>query len=256
MSGFSAEWLSLREPADIAARSAGLSKFVARSGRLLDLGGGTGANIRYLSQHLPLPQFWTIVDNDAALLMKAPPSVTAHCADLNAAVEDGGLFAECALVTASALLDLVSERWLDRLVVRCKASRSAVLFALNYDGRLVCSPEDQDDELIRGLVNEHQKRDKGFGPALGPDAATRVVALLERAGYDVRQERSDWRLSDESAELQRELIAGWAHAASEISIDRSADIRAWKARRLTHVDAGRSRLVVGHVDVAARVDVA
>src|SRR6185436_182024 len=191
MSGFSAAWLALREPADTAARSSALASFVAGRppmGRLLDLGGGTGANVRYLSSRLPTPQFWTIVDNDAALLARAPVHATRRHADLNAAVADEELFAGSSIVTASALLDLVSERWLATLVDRCRAAGAGVLFALSYDGRIACSPEEPEDDEIRRMVNEHQKRDKGFGPALGPDAAARAAQLLSTAGYTTKQE--------------------------------------------------------------------
>lgn len=252
MSGFAASWLALREPADAAARSERVVSFVGRpfQGRLLDLGGGTGSNIRYLSSRLPSPQHWTLVDNDPLLLDRAPAGVATRRLDLNAAVEDADLFRDCGLVTASALLDLVSEAWLTSLILRCHAADAAVLFALSYDGRISCTPAEPDDEDIRQRVNAHQKTDKGFGPALGPDAAARAAALLSAAGYQVTQERSDWNLGPGDHELQRELIEGWAVAASDLAPERKAPIADWRARRIAHVDAGRSRILVGHVDVA------
>jgi hypothetical protein len=263
VSGFSAEWLALRERADAAARSESLISFVGRgrgperaAPQILDLGGGTGSNIRYLSSRLPSPQHWTLVDDDPALLAHVPPGVTARRADLNAAVQDADLFRGCSLVTASALLDLVSDAWLAQLIRQCRAAGAAVLFALTYDGRISCTPSDPEDAEVRRLVNEHQKTDKGFGPALGPDAAGRAVALLSAAGYEMKQEQSDWKLERGAVDLQRELIAGWAAAATEIAPDRQAVIAGWRARRLTHVDAGRSHLLVGHIDVAARIDIA
>jgi len=259
MSGFSAEWLALREPADTAARSRALVAFVVSGperavphwhGRLIDLGGGTGANIRYLASRLPSPQDWLLVDNDSALLARAPAGVATRCADLNAVVDDGELFRGAVLVTASALLDLVSEAWLAKLIARCRAADAAVLFALNYDGRIVCTPPEPEDDEVRQLVNRHQNTDKGFGPALGPDAAARAAALLSAAGYKVKQEQSDWTLEPDTRELQRELVAGWAVAASGIAPEGRAAISGWRSRRLAHVDAGRSRVVVGHVDLA------
>lgn len=266
MSGFSAEWLALREPADMAARSESALAFVLGragperagsravgrlfQGRLLDLGGGTGANIRYLSPRLPPSQRWTIVDDDAALLGYAPASVTRHQADLNQAVDDEDLFRDCALVTASALLDLVSDSWLIRLIERCRQAGAAVLFALTYDGRTVCTPAEPEDDEVARLVNEHQRRDKGLGAALGPAAAARAVELLTAAGYEVKREQSDWHLGRADAELQRQLINGWTQAASEMRTEHAAAFTVWRARRLAHVDAARSRIMVGHVDVA------
>src|SRR5258706_13115567 len=214
MSGFSAEWLALRESADVAARPADLAAFVSRrfDGRLLDLGGGTGSNIRYLASRLPSPQHWTLVDADPALLAHVPAFVTRHRADLTAVVDDGELFDGCSFVTASALLDLVSDAWLAKLMLRCREAGADVLFALSYDGRLVCSPEDPEDEDIRRLVNEHQTTDKGFGPALRPAAHARTAALLSATGYVVKQETSDWKLLPSARELQGGLVNGWAAA--------------------------------------------
>lgn len=254
MSGFSAEWLALREPADVAARSAPVLAFVGRpfQGRLLDLGGGTGANIRYLSSRLPAPQHWTIVDDDDDLLAHAPVEVVRRRGDLNDALEDDELFRGCELVTASALLDLVSERWLSRLVDKCRQAGASVLFALTYDGRASCAPAELEDDEVTWLVNEHQRGDKGFGAALGPAASSRAVELLTAAGYEVKQDQSDWHLGPADADLQRRLIDGWAQAASVIKSVRAAAFADWRTRRLAHVDAGRSRIVVGHVDVAGR----
>jgi hypothetical protein len=250
VSGFSAEWLALREPADAAARSRRLVSFVESRGRLLDLGGGTGANVRYLSPHLPSPQHWTLVDSDPRLLTRAPNGVEVVCADLNDVVDDGDAFRGCTLVTASALLDLVSDDWLRSLVERCRAAHAAVLFALNYDGRIECTPAEPEDDIVRRLVNEHQKTDKGFGPALGPDAGKRAIELLSAAQYEIRHERSDWVLAAESLELQRQLIDGWVVAAAAMAPDRGREFAEWRRRRFEHLVSGRSRIVVGHVDVA------
>jgi hypothetical protein len=251
VSGFSAEWLALREPADAAARSSRLVSFVVAQGRLLDLGGGTGANIRYLSPHLPVPQQWTLIDSDRALLARVQEGVNTVQADLNDVVDDGEMFQDCALVTAAALLDLVSDDWLQRLVERCRAAEAAVLFALNYDGRIECAPADPEDDEVRRLVNEHQRTDKGFGPALGPDAGKRAIELLHASRYDVRYERSDWVLGAEFGELQRQLIDGWVSAAADMAPDRRRQVEDWRRRRLEHLDGGRSRILVGHLDVAA-----
>ncbi len=83
MSGFSADWLALREPADAAARSVRLSYVLSHavlhhaSLRILDLGGGTGSNIRFLAPLLAKPQHWTLVDHDEALLAQVPARMAA-----------------------------------------------------------------------------------------------------------------------------------------------------------------------------------
>jgi hypothetical protein len=258
-------WLALREPADAAARSVALTQAIAarlphdRPVRILDLGSGTGANVRYLSSRLPVPQHWLAVDRDASLLSEAPgPSVTCHietsCRNLGALDDpaDAVLFAGRHLVTASALLDLVSDQWLRALAGRCRTSGAAALFALNYNGHSQCTPAEAEDDAICDLMNRHQRTsDKGFGRAAGPDAVDCAERWFAAAGYQVRRERSDWVLAPEQDQLQRQLIEGWAHAAEEIAPEQTPMIRDWLVRRLAHVEAGRSHVIVGHEDLAA-----
>jgi hypothetical protein len=258
-------WLALREPADIASRSAALTQAIvarlphARPLRILDLGSGTGSNVRYLSSRLPAPQDWLIVDRDPGLLAEVTGrSVACHietlCRNLGAPDDsaDPPLFAGRHLVTASALLDLVSDQWLRALADRCRSTGAAALFTLNYNGRSQCAPGEAEDDAIRDLMNRHQRTsDKGFGPAAGPEAVDCAERWFVAAGYQVRREASDWILAPEQSPLQRQLIEGWAQAAEEIAPEQTRMIRDWLARRLTHVEAGRSRVVVGHEDLAA-----
>ena len=255
-------WLALREPADRAARSTALTQAIAaalpadRPVRILDLGGGTGSNVRYLSPQLPVPQHWLVVDRDPELLAEVSgQSADCHidtlCRNLGA-LDDPALFSGRHLVTSSALLDLVSEEWLRALAERCLTSRAAAIFTLNYNGRSECIPVEAEDDAIRDLMNRHQRsNDKGFGRAAGPDAVDCAALSFGAAGYEVRREASDWILHPGQRELQRQLIEGWAHAAKEIAPEQTSMIHNWLARRLAHVEEGRSRVVVGHEDLAA-----
>ena len=83
----------------------------------------------------------------------------------------------------------------------------------------------------------------------GPDAVACAERAFAAAGYRVRREPSDWHIAPEARELQRLLIGGWADAARETTPWDSARIDDWLARRLAHVDAGRSRIVVSHEDL-------
>ncbi len=278
-------WLHLREPADVAARSETLTRLIAGAlpgdepVHVLDLGTGTGANLRYLTPRLPNRQRWLVVDRDAALLALMPAVTSSWGAarhydvrtsangcvirgerlecDVEARQLDLGtctdveLVAGRHLVTASALLDLVSERWLKALAAQCRAVGAAALFAITYNGSSSCSPAEPEDEMIRDRLNRHQKRDKGLGgPAAGPDAAECAARCFAEVGYTVRTEPSNWTLGSAEQELQRRLIEGWAEAAMETGADASTITR-WRDRRIGHLDAGRSRIVVGHLDVAA-----
>lgn len=259
MGEFSAEWLALREPVDHAARSAALTRWIVdtlpggRAVRILDLACGTGSNLRYCNEKWGRGSFsWMLVDDNPVLLSRVPGDPFVRTERRNLATLPVDLFEGQTLITASALLDLVSEPWLRALARECRFHHASVLFALTYDGRIACTPADPEDALVRELVNRHQHTDKGFGPALGPDAPSFAMECFAAAGYDVRHEPSDWVLQGDH-ELQHELIAGWAAAAAEIAPARTASLDAWRLRRLEHVAAGRSRILVGHQDFAAKL---
>jgi hypothetical protein len=288
MTNFTADWLSLREEADARARSSRLTALLARhigGGHELgavDLAAGTGANVRYLMERLPDRQDWLLIDHDAALLSDVPVQMrawgtargysveargeetvlqgghircrlTTRFLDLRSAVgeERGGLLLGRSLLTASALLDLVSEPWLRALARQCREEGAAVLIALTYDGRIECSPTDPDDHVIRDLVNEHQRTDKGFGPALGPTAPDVAERCFANLGYRVERDRTDWVLAPDTPELQSRLIEGWAGAAVAIDPVHRSLIEGWRRRRLDQVAARGSHLLVGHEDLAA-----
>ena len=61
------------------------------------------------------------------------------------------------LVTASALLDLVSEGWIRELAIQCRGVGAAMLFALTYDGRIQCEPEERDRKSTRLNSSHIQK---------------------------------------------------------------------------------------------------
>ena len=100
-------------------------------------------------------------------------------------------------------------------------------------------------------VCRHQRRDKGFGRALGPGAAKAAVARFERAGYRVIEGRSDWRLEPDDREMQTAVLDVWAGAASEEGALRLAEGVAWLTRRRDLVAAGRLALQLDHMDFLA-----
>jgi hypothetical protein len=262
VSGFSAEWLELRESYDLRARNKTVLDAVFAlladkpSVTIVDLACGTGSTFRALSPRINTRQNWRLVDNDLSLLARVPSStprlnVTAAPVDLNRDLE-AAFDVAADLVTTSALLDLVSGDWLNRLAVEAAARRLPVYAALSYDGRAELLPSDPLDSRIVDAVNRHQRTDKGFGPALGPSAARAAIAAFERVGYAVTHGLADWEFGPLDREIQTEILSGWAAAAREIGGVPPREIIDWLKRRRELVAAGRSSIRVGHVDLLAR----
>jgi hypothetical protein len=264
MSGFSADWLALREPFDAAARRPRVREEALASiagldpVAIVDLACGSGSGMRALAPHVPARQTWRLVDNDLSLLARAadsprPERVQATAVPVDLAHDlEAALDGAVDLVTTTALLDLVSEPWIERLAVECAARRLPLYATLSYNGHIAFTPEDPGDAAIVEAVNAHQRTDKGFGPALGPRAAAEAIARFAAVGYVTVHDTSDWTMGPQDREMQNALLAGWAGAARELDARPLDDIIAWLTRRREMVAAGRSSMAVGHIDLFAR----
>lgn len=273
---FSESWLTRREHADHSARAALptqaagawlAARCQAREARLVDLGSGSGANVRYLVPRLPGPQTWRLIDHDADLLGHAvgrcqplrdmdgtPIRLTTQQHDLNALAADWLTGAD--LVTASALCDLVSDTWVASLAAACARHRCAALIALSVDGDTrFCVDDtdvtDRDDAWLFTTLAAHQRRDKGFGPALGTAAPQALATAFADRGFRLVDAPSPWRLGPAQRPLALGLLDGWAGAAREQAPEERPRIDRWWRRRREALDQGRVDLYVGHRDIFA-----
>jgi SAM-dependent methyltransferase len=272
--GFSADWLDRREPADHRSRNRKLERALAkhfdgwRPITVVDLGCGTGSNLRATAPLLGPEQHWTLVDYEQSLLDAAAGRLSAWAdgadwkdgklvlfkgakrinvefrradiaRDLDAALEPNAN-----LVTASALFDLVSAEFIDRFAAAIAARKSAFYTVLTYDGDQRWTPEHEADAALVEAFHAHQKSDKGFGPAAGPDAPDVLSEALSSAGYAVSEGDSAWRLGAGDAALIAELATGFADAVRETGQIDAATIAQWRA-------VSRTGAVVGHADTLA-----
>jgi len=263
MTAFSADWLALREPYDLRARNpavlAALEATVASRPTLaiVDLACGAGATLRAIAPRLAPAQSWRLVDNDLRLLARASsePGAAKKVATVPMDIARAfgtALAGPVDLVTASALLDLVSGDWLADLAKEIVARSLLFYAALTYDGRVTFDPADPLDAAIVAAVNRHQRGDKGFGPALGPTAAFAAMARFEASDYAIVRGASDWTLGPRDGDIQGDLLAGWAAAARETGELAFPAIDEWLARRREHIAAGHSSIGVGHMDFFVR----
>ena len=262
MTGFQPDWLALREPYDHAARDdrfAGLLAewLGARSGtQVMDLGSGTGSNLRYLAPRLPQNLSWRLVDHDETLLTELAGGdgfdVRYHETVLHDLTDlDGLSFDGCDAVVASALMDLVSAQWFEALAARCAKADAAVLFVLNYSGRMAWSPELPDDHWIETQFNAHQRGPKMFGPGMGPDAPEVMSRILTAFDYDLSIAPTPWLFGPADREIQQELVRGIAQACHELAPTEAERTTNWSNERAQVISDGRSSLSVGHGDLFA-----
>lgn len=279
MSGFAPDWLALREGADGRARAPALLAKVAAhfAGRervtIADLGAGTGSTLRALAPHLPARQHWVLLDHDSALLEAAALRLTDwadsaapegealvlskagralrvefRLADLAGEIDIA--LPEADLVTASALFDLTSALWMGRLA---SALSGRVLYAaLTYDGRDAFTPPHAQDDAVITAFARHMQRDKGFGPATGPQAADILAGTLRNAGYAVELADSPWVLKADDAALARELLTGMARAVGETGAVPATALEDWRRYRLNAAGEAAGAVIVGHTDLFAR----
>ncbi|WP_244629679.1 class I SAM-dependent methyltransferase [Martelella limonii] len=258
---FDADWLSLREPADRAARHQGLMETCARhlapvaDPLIIDIGCGTGSTLRSLSNVMPGDARWLLVDNDPRLLDRAAElsgdKARADYQQLDLNALDRLPLESAAMVTASALFDLCSEAFTSAFSDVLSRHRIGLYAALNYNGRIGWSVSHPLDESVVESFNRHQQTDKGFGVALGPAAAERLEALLESRGFKVETGDSPWRLSGESAALQKAFVEGFRQPLQEIGGLSSGEIEDWIAFRIAATALQDSHCTVGHTDIIA-----
>ena len=258
-------WLDLREPADAAARSGELADRLRRHlpkvgpWVIHDLACGTGAMGRWLAPLLPGPQLWVLHDRDADLLEVAaadlpgpaadgsPVAVETSLSDVTR-LEAAELFG-ASLITASAVLDLLTEDELVGLVELLAAVGPPALLTLSVTGRVRLAPRDPLDACVVAAFNAHQRRTTWSGRLLGPDAVARAVDEFRRRGAEVVVRPSLWRLGPGEAELAAEWFSGWLGAACEQEAALAAEAGAYERMRLAQASAGDLAVTVDHADL-------
>lgn len=280
MSEFSSQWLALREPADHRSTNPTLREQLnallmhsrtndSQPLRIIDLGSGTGSNLRGLAPHLNSDQHWTLIDYDPKLIEAARHTLTAWadsadassdtvlhlkksgkriqvdflCTDLSKNIETI-LEQPADLLTAAAFFDLVAETWLERF---CSALCTPFYTVLTYDGTEQWIPKHPADVEALRAFHAHQATDKGFGLAAGPRAVDIMQRRLLDYGFQVSIAPSPWELDQtHDSDLIHALATGSAQAVGETGQLDDATLASWKTARQE-----AKACTIGHWDLLA-----
>ncbi|MCX2926184.1 class I SAM-dependent methyltransferase [Streptomyces sp. NEAU-W12] len=264
---YAPEWLQLREPADAFARAhellaplrVRLADLPTRADGFIihDIGCGTGSMGRWLAPRLDGAQHWVLHDRDPYLLHFAAVASPRSAADgSRVSVETrrgdvarltADVLSGASLVTASALLDVLTREDVDALAAACAGAGCPALLTLSVAGRVELTAPHPLDQEITEAFNAHQKR----GGLLGPDAATAAAEAFSEHGATVRLNPSPWRLGPEHAGLTAQWLRGWVGAAVEERPELAEPAGRYLTERLEACAAGDLRVVVHHTDLLA-----
>ncbi|MCS0599928.1 trans-aconitate methyltransferase [Streptomyces sp. LP11] len=261
---YAPEWLTLREGADAAARAEDALdplriRLAGLPGGLVvhDLGCGTGSMGRWLAPRLDGAQHWVLHDRDPYLLhfaAAAAPRTAADGSRVTVETRRGDVsrltadaLAGAALVTASALLDVLTRDEVGTLADACVGAGCPALLTLSVAGRVELGPADPLDAELAEAFNAHQRR----AGLLGPDAVTATCEAFAERGATVRVYPSAWRLGPDEAALTGQWLRGWVGAAVEQRPDLRERAEPYLRDRLAACAAGELRAVVHHDDLLA-----
>jgi SAM-dependent methyltransferase len=263
------DWLALREPADAEARAVDLVEDLRAghpaAGRILDLGAGTGSMARWLAPRLPGPQHWVLADRDPDLLAHAVDRLPARARDGSAvtaetrAVDVTTLRADdlagpdfhTDLVTASALLDVLTAEEVEAVAAACVGAGCAALLTLSVVGQVRLEPPEARDVPLAAAFDAHQQRVVDGRRLLGPTAPDVAERAFARRGAHVVTRPSPWELGLDDVDLAVAWLQGWVAAAVAQDPDLARHADAYLDRRLEAAEQGRLRVHVGHLDLLA-----
>lgn len=262
----SSDWLALREDEDARARSVELARAAAERlapGPIVihDLGSGTGSMMRWLAPLLPGPQSWVLHDwnpelteraNDAAVPLDREGravSVSSRNEELARLTPED--LAGASLVTASALLDVLTSEEVHAIGQACIAVGCPVLLSLSVTGRVKLSPADPRDETIEAAFNAHQRRLVDGRRLLGRHGAPIARGLFLQAGWKVRPAETLWRLSGADPRLLGQWLDGWVDAAFEQSPGLELACAGYREMRAAQLARGELSAAVVHSDLLA-----
>jgi hypothetical protein len=155
--------------------------------------------------------------------------------------------AGASLVTASAVLDLLTLDEVWRLAHACATTACPALLTLTVTGGVELEPADPLDPVVAAAFDAHQRRAVNGRRLLGPGAVAAAEHAFAELGARVEVRPSPWRLGPADAGLVDAWLLGWVGAAEELRPD--LDTAEYLRSRRAAAASGRLRVTVPHRDL-------
>ena len=281
------QWLAHRYACDAEARHPEIEhKFLAffeqhqTALKVVDVGSGTGANVRYYFDHIPHAQEWTLIEQNGSLRDECRRSLAAFAkeqgydwqerddtfrlADAQKTatirlvpgriehIEQLADLSQTDVVTANAVFDLLSYEHFDTLVGTLARHNVCLLATLNYYETSFL-PFSEEDYRFTRWYHLHMKRPQPTGIAMGPDCSEEMLDVLAEHHMMIEQEGSQWHLKQHATTMHHYLLHFIEHAVAELSLstDEQHDFDAWLSHKKTLCRQRKLEIIVDHSDIFA-----
>ena len=282
------QWLAHRFACDAQARHHEIEhKFLAffeqhqTALKVVDVGSGTGANVRYYFDRIPHTQEWTLIGQSTQLLDEGVNSLSAFAqendygwqhqsnntfvltdAEKTATIKlvSGSIehieqladLPQADIVTANAVFDLLSFEQFDALVEKLAQHDVCLLATLNYYETSFLPFFKEDHRFLR-WYHMHMKRPQPMGIAMGPDCSEEMLDLLAQHHMMIEQEGSQWHLKKCDSTMHRYLLHFIEHAIAELSLspEEKQDFDAWINKKKDLCRQRELEIIVDHSDIFA-----
>ena len=281
------QWLAHRFAYDAQARHPEIEhKFLAffeqhqTALKAVDVGSGTGANVRYYFDRIPHAQEWTLIEQSSGLLDECRRTLVAFAQEHDYDWQSqGNIFlltdaektatitlvqgsiahieqlidlTQTDVVTANAVFDLLSFEQFDTLVSTLAKHDVCLLATLNYYETSLLPFSEQDHRFI-GWYHMHMKRPQPMGIAMGPDCSEEMLDLLAQHHMMIEQESSQWHLKRCDITMHRYLLHFVEHAVAELSLssEEQRDFATWLVDKKELCRRRELEIIIDHSDIFA-----
>lgn len=283
---FDPNWLQERYPFDADARNKereweAIHQFAYLDHvHLVDLGTGTGSNVRYYLEQFPQNQTWHCVEEDGALkemfwqnikqlaktegyelewngealkMSKSGHWVNIHFVEGNLMELDSLVdLLRTDFILANAVFDLFSEAQFSELIHIISHHSLSLFFSLNYEG-MKFFPSEEADVFYIDQYNAHMKRPQPFGHGMGPDASQLMEKAFRTALAEVKLGESIWEIGEKDEKMLTYLLGFFEDALADWwkTTEEKAAFIAWIGRKKTMIQEQQLAANVYHQDVLA-----